>query len=171
MITRESSLSFESIRTSSTTPLGSAGPSETPQMVGNIHELVAEMGKKNLDRELEDYADRLSEKLINEEKTKDDKRSDFDNEDSKKNSQEVNISEDKDGQYFWVHKLFAQKAFLLLFYATLGPIPDEVFLAFVICTRLDQDFQFQRSGYFVRTSNKKTLEFNKTVGLRDGWKK
>ena len=30
------------------------------------------MGKKNLDRELEDYADRLSEKLINEEKTKDD---------------------------------------------------------------------------------------------------
>ena len=32
-------------------------------------------------------------------------------------------------------------------------------------------FQFQRSGYFVRTNNKKTLEFNKTVGLRDGWKK
>ena len=30
------------------------------------------MGKKNLDKELEDYADRLSEKLINEEKTKDD---------------------------------------------------------------------------------------------------
>ena len=32
-------------------------------------------------------------------------------------------------------------------------------------------FQFQRSGYFVRTNNKKTLEFNKTVGLREGWKK
>ena len=32
-------------------------------------------------------------------------------------------------------------------------------------------FQFQRLGYFVRTTNKKTLEFNKTVGLRDGWKK
>ncbi len=32
-------------------------------------------------------------------------------------------------------------------------------------------FQFQRLGYFVRTNNKKTLEFNKTVGLRDGWKK
>ena len=31
--------------------------------------------------------------------------------------------------------------------------------------------QFQRIGYFVRTANKKTLEFNKTVGLRDGWKK
>ena len=34
-----------------------------------------------------------------------------------------------------------------------------------------QQYQFQRLGYFVRTSNKKTLEFNKTVGLRDGWKK
>ena len=32
-------------------------------------------------------------------------------------------------------------------------------------------YQFQRSGYFIRTNNKKTLEFNKTVGLRDGWKK
>ena len=32
-------------------------------------------------------------------------------------------------------------------------------------------YQFQRLGYFVRTNNKKTLEFNKTVGLRDGWKK
>ena len=34
-----------------------------------------------------------------------------------------------------------------------------------------QQFQFQRLGYFVRTDNKKTLEFNKTVGLRDSWKK
>ena len=34
-----------------------------------------------------------------------------------------------------------------------------------------QQYQFQRLGYFVRTANKKTLEFNKTVGLRDGWKK
>ena len=34
-----------------------------------------------------------------------------------------------------------------------------------------EKFQFQRIGYFVRTANKKTLEFNKTVGLRDGWKK
>ena len=34
-----------------------------------------------------------------------------------------------------------------------------------------EKFQFQRTGYFVRTANKKTLEFNKTVGLRDGWKK
>ena len=34
-----------------------------------------------------------------------------------------------------------------------------------------QQFQFQRLGYFVRTGNKKTLEFNKTVGLRDSWKK
>ena len=34
-----------------------------------------------------------------------------------------------------------------------------------------QQFQFQRLGYFVRTDNKKTLEFNKTVGLKDGWKK
>ena len=34
-----------------------------------------------------------------------------------------------------------------------------------------QQFQFQRLGYFVRTENKKTLEFNKTVGLRDSWKK
>jgi glutaminyl-tRNA synthetase len=34
-----------------------------------------------------------------------------------------------------------------------------------------QQFQFQRLGYFVKTDNKKTLEFNKTVGLRDGWKK
>ena len=34
-----------------------------------------------------------------------------------------------------------------------------------------QQFQFQRVGYFVRTANKKTLEFNKTVGLRDSWKK
>ena len=34
-----------------------------------------------------------------------------------------------------------------------------------------QQYQFQRLGYFVRTGNKKTLEFNKTVGLRDGWKK
>jgi len=34
-----------------------------------------------------------------------------------------------------------------------------------------EHFQFQRSGYFVRINNKKTLEFNKTVGLRDGWKK
>ena len=33
-----------------------------------------------------------------------------------------------------------------------------------------QQFQFQRLGYFVRTDNKKTLEFNKTVGLRDSWK-
>ena len=32
-------------------------------------------------------------------------------------------------------------------------------------------FQFQRLGYFVRTDKKKTLEFNKTVGLRDSWKK
>ncbi len=32
-------------------------------------------------------------------------------------------------------------------------------------------YQFQRLGYFVRTNNKKTLEFNKTVGLRDGRKK
>ena len=32
-------------------------------------------------------------------------------------------------------------------------------------------YQFQRLGYFIRTNNKKTLEFNKTVGLRDGWKK
>ena len=31
-------------------------------------------------------------------------------------------------------------------------------------------FQFQRLGYFVRTDKKKTLEFNKTVGLRDSWK-
>ena len=31
--------------------------------------------------------------------------------------------------------------------------------------------QFQRLGYFVRTDKKKTLEFNKTVGLRDSWKK
>ena len=30
------------------------------------------MGKKNLDKELEDYADRLSEELRIEEKTKDD---------------------------------------------------------------------------------------------------
>ena len=29
------------------------------------------IGKKNLDKELEDYADRLSEELINEEKNKD----------------------------------------------------------------------------------------------------
>ena len=34
-----------------------------------------------------------------------------------------------------------------------------------------QQFQFQRLGYFVRTDNKTTLEFNKTVGLRDSWKK
>ena len=34
-----------------------------------------------------------------------------------------------------------------------------------------QQYQFQRLGYFVKTDNKKTLEFNKTVGLRDGWKK
>ena len=34
-----------------------------------------------------------------------------------------------------------------------------------------EKFQFQRTGYFVRTANKKNLEFNKTVGLRDGWKK
>ena len=34
-----------------------------------------------------------------------------------------------------------------------------------------QQFQFQRLGYYVKTDNKKTLEFNKTVGLRDGWKK
>jgi glutaminyl-tRNA synthetase len=34
-----------------------------------------------------------------------------------------------------------------------------------------EKFQFQRTGYFVRTANKKTLEFNKTVGLREGWKK
>ena len=34
-----------------------------------------------------------------------------------------------------------------------------------------ESFQFQRAGYFIRTNNKKTLEFNKTVGLRDGWKK
>ena len=34
-----------------------------------------------------------------------------------------------------------------------------------------QQYQFQRLGYFVRTDNKKTLEFNKTVGLRDRWKK
>ena len=34
-----------------------------------------------------------------------------------------------------------------------------------------EKFQFQRTGYFIRTANKKTLEFNKTVGLRDGWKK
>ena len=33
-----------------------------------------------------------------------------------------------------------------------------------------QQYQFQRLGYFVKTDNKKTLEFNKTVGLRDGWK-
>ena len=32
-------------------------------------------------------------------------------------------------------------------------------------------FQFQRLGYFVRTDKKKTLEFNKTVGLRDSGKK
>ena len=34
-----------------------------------------------------------------------------------------------------------------------------------------QQYQFQRLGYFVKTDNQKTLEFNKTVGLRDGWKK
>lgn len=34
-----------------------------------------------------------------------------------------------------------------------------------------EKFQFQRTGYFVRTTNKETLEFNKTVGLRDSWKK
>ena len=34
-----------------------------------------------------------------------------------------------------------------------------------------QQYQFQRLGYFVRTDNKKALEFNKTVGLRDRWKK
>ena len=34
-----------------------------------------------------------------------------------------------------------------------------------------QQYQFQRLGYFVKTDNKTTLEFNKTVGLRDGWKK
>lgn len=34
-----------------------------------------------------------------------------------------------------------------------------------------ESFQFQRAGYFIRTNNKKTLEFNKTVGLRDSWKK
>ncbi len=34
-----------------------------------------------------------------------------------------------------------------------------------------QQYQFQRLGYFVKTKNKNTLEFNKTVGLRDGWKK
>ncbi len=34
-----------------------------------------------------------------------------------------------------------------------------------------QQYQFQRLGYFVKTDNQKTLEFNKTVGLKDGWKK
>ncbi len=34
-----------------------------------------------------------------------------------------------------------------------------------------QTFQFQRLGYFVKEGNKDASVFNKTVGLRDTWKK
>ena len=48
----------------------------------------------------------------------------------------------------------------------------EAFIEPYLAESLEGDkFQFQRLGYFVRTNKKKTLEFNKTVGLRDGWKK
>ena len=48
----------------------------------------------------------------------------------------------------------------------------EAFIEPYLAESLEGDkFQFQRLGYFVRTNKKKTLEFNKTVGLRDSWKK
>ncbi len=34
-----------------------------------------------------------------------------------------------------------------------------------------QTFQFQRLGYFIKEANKDATVFNKTVGLRDTWKK
>ena len=34
-----------------------------------------------------------------------------------------------------------------------------------------QTFQFQRLGYFIKENNKETPVFNKTVGLKDTWKK
>ncbi len=34
-----------------------------------------------------------------------------------------------------------------------------------------QTFQFQRLGYFIKEGNKDAPVFNKTVGLRDTWKK
>ena len=47
----------------------------------------------------------------------------------------------------------------------------EAFIEPYLAESLEGDkFQFQRLGYFVRTNKKKTLEFNKTVGLRDSWK-
>ena len=42
---------------------------------------------------------------------------------------------------------------------------------YLLSAKDGQQYQFQRLGYFVKTDNQKTLEFNKTVGLRDGWKK
>ena len=42
---------------------------------------------------------------------------------------------------------------------------------YLLSAKDGQKYQFQRLGYFVKTDNQKTLEFNKTVGLRDGWKK
>ena len=48
---------------------------------------------------------------------------------------------------------------------------EELVEPYLLEAKEGQQFQFQRLGYFVKTDNKKTLEFNKTVGLRDGWKK